>query len=156
MKTLILYATKHGAAREAARRIADKIDGAVLHYLKQGGVPPLAGFDCVIIGSSVYVGSFRKEAKTFLAQNAEVLRSKRLGIFLCGMDASQEQAYLKANVPPDILQTAKGACFLGGIFDPKKAGAMGRFIMKAVAKQSEYTDTIDNEKIAQFAEGMRA
>ena len=29
MKTLILYATKHGAAYEIARRIAEKMDGAI-------------------------------------------------------------------------------------------------------------------------------
>jgi menaquinone-dependent protoporphyrinogen IX oxidase len=31
MKTLILYATKHGAAREIAQRIAIRLDGAVVH-----------------------------------------------------------------------------------------------------------------------------
>jgi menaquinone-dependent protoporphyrinogen oxidase len=54
MKTLILYATKHGAAHEAAQRIAKHLDGAVLHDLKQGGVPSIAGYDCVIIGGSIY------------------------------------------------------------------------------------------------------
>ena len=31
MKTLILYATKYGAAREIAKRIAEKMGGAALH-----------------------------------------------------------------------------------------------------------------------------
>ena len=154
VKTLILYATKHGAAREIAQRIARLIDGSVLHDLKQGGVPPLAEYDCIIIGGSVYAGMLRKEAKTFLPQNADALRGKRLGLFLCGMDASREQAYFKANFPPDILQAAKAASFMGGIFDPKKAGVMGRLIMKAVAKQAVYTDTIDDGKIKQFTEDM--
>ena len=156
MKTLILYATKHGAAREVAQRIAKLIDGAVLHDLKQGGVPSLAEYDCIILGGSVYAGMLRKEAKTFLTQNADALRGKRLGLFLCGMDASGEQAFFKANVPADILQAAKATGFMGGIFNPKKAGVMGRLIMKAVAKQSEYIDTIDDSKIKQFAEVMRA
>ena len=156
MKTLILYATKHGAAREVAQRIANRTEGAVLHDLKQGDVPSLTDYDCVIIGSSIYAGMIRKEAKTFLTQNAEVLRDKRLGLFLCGMDAKQEQEYFKVNFSPETLQAAKIACFLGGIFDPKKAGIIGRFIMKAVAKQSEYLDTIDDSKIVQLVEAMRA
>ena len=155
MKTLILYATKHGAAREVAQRIAKLIDGAVLHDLKQGDVPSLTEYDCIIIGGSVYAGMLRKEAKTFLAQNADALRDKRLGLFLCGMNATQEQEFFKANFSPDILQSAKAASFMGGIFDPKKAGAMGRFIVKVAAKQSEYIDSIDNKKIKQFAEAMR-
>ena len=155
MKTLLLYATKHGATREVAQRIAKLLDGAVLHDLKQGGVPSLAEYDCIIIGGSIYAGMLRKEAKTFAAQNADALRGKRLGLFLCGMDASQEQAFFKANIPADILQAAKATSFMGGIFDPKKAGAMGRLIVKVAAKQSEYIDSIDDEKIKQFAEVMR-
>ncbi|MCL1819763.1 MAG: flavodoxin domain-containing protein [Oscillospiraceae bacterium] len=155
MKTLILYATKHGAAREVAQRIAKLIDGAALHDLKQGGVPSLAEYDCIIIGGSIYVGMLRKEAKTFLTQNADALRGKRLGLFLCGMQASEEQTFFKSNFPAEILQAAKAASFMGGIFDPKKAGIMERFIVKVAAKQSEYIDNIDNEKIKKFAEVMR-
>jgi len=57
MKTLILYATKHGATREVATRIASHTDGTVLHDLKQASTPTLADFDCVIIGSSLYGGA---------------------------------------------------------------------------------------------------
>ena len=55
MKTIILYATKHGAIAEIARRIAAHINGAVVHDLKQP-VPDLTEYDSVIVGSSVYVG----------------------------------------------------------------------------------------------------
>ena len=154
MKTLILYATKHGAAREAAKRIAVKIPGAVLHDLKQDGIPALADFDCVIIGSSIYVGSIRKEAKTFLVQNADKLKEKKFGLFLCGLQEDEEKQFFASNFPPDILTTAKAASFLGGIFDPKKAGFMERFVIKAVAKLPDYTDRIDNDKIERFAEEM--
>ena len=154
MKTLILYATKHGATREAAERIAKHINGAVLHDLKQDGVPPLADFDCVIIGSSIYVGAIRKEAKTFLAQNADKLKEKRLGLFLCGLQENEEKQIITSNFPPDILSAAKATAFLGGIFDPKKAGFMERFVMKAVAKCSGYMDKIDNDKIERFVEAF--
>ncbi|MDR0490077.1 MAG: flavodoxin domain-containing protein [Oscillospiraceae bacterium] len=154
MKTLILYATKHGAACEIAQRIEKKIGGAAIHDLKQGGAPSLAEFDCVIVGSSLYAGRIRKEAKAFLAQNADALKVKRLGLFLSGMDASREKPYFDANVAMDVLQAARAARFLGGIFDPQKAGAMERFIMKAVSKQSGYRNTISDDSIEQFVEAM--
>ena len=156
MSALILYATKHGAAREIAQRIADNMDGAALHDLKQGSLPLLAQFGCVIVGSSLYAGMIRKEAKEYLSQNADALREKRLGLFLCGMDASREKEVFEANIPPEVLQAAKATAFLGGIFDPKKAGAVGRLIMKAAAGQSGYSDTIDEDKIKRFAEVMGA
>ena len=154
MNTLILYATKYGAAREIAERIADNMGGAVLHDLKQSHIPNLEEFDCVIIGSSLYAGFIRKEAKAFLAQNTDKLLNKKIGLFLSGMAKSDEKKYFDDNFPKSILQGAKAAVFLGGIFDPQKAGKMERFIMKVVTKQSEYVNTIDDEKIKQFAESM--
>ena len=150
MKTLILYATKYGAAAEIARRIANKMDGAVVQDLKQSETPDISGFDCVVVGSSVYAGMFRKEAKAFLSQNAEVLRQKRVGLFVSGMSTGEEQAVFAGNVPHDVLQSAKTAVFLGGIFDPKKVNFAERLIMKAAAKHSAYTETIDDGKIGQF------
>ena len=153
MKTLILYATKYGATREAAERIAREIEGAVMHDLKQGNIPPLEGFDCVIIGSSVYAGSIRKEAKAFLAQKS--LQDKKTGLFLCGINTSEAEEVFKANFSSEILQRAKEKSILGGIFDPKKANKIERFIMKIVTKSTEYTDTLDNDKIKLFAEAMK-
>jgi menaquinone-dependent protoporphyrinogen oxidase len=152
MRTLILYATKHGAASEIARRIASLMDGATVHDLKHGGVPPLDGFDCVVVGGSLYAGMVRKEAKEFVLHNAADLRGKKLGLFISGMGGENQEKNFSANYPEETLKTAKAAYFLGGIYDPKKAGFMERFIMKAVAKLSEYTDTIDDKKIAEFVE----
>jgi menaquinone-dependent protoporphyrinogen oxidase len=155
MKTLILYATKTGTTREVAGRIAKKFDGAVLHDLKQPNIPSVAEFDRVIVGSSVYAGMIRKEAKTFLTQNTEILKTKTLGLFTCGFDASREKDYFNTNFPADVLQAAKVAYFLGGIFDPEKAGALGRFAIKVIAKQTEYLDNVDNDKIGKFAEILK-
>jgi menaquinone-dependent protoporphyrinogen oxidase len=156
MKTLILYATKNGAAREIAQRIAALLGNTVIHDLKQGDIPELADYDCVIVGSSVYAGMFRKEAKTFLSQNANLLKSKKLGLFYSGLSADEEQNVFNGNIPGDVLQSAKATAFLGGIFDPKKAGMFGRFIMKIVSKQAEYADKIDDGRIEKFVEELRA
>ena len=156
MKTIILYATKHGAAGEIAQRIANRMNNTVIHKLGEGDIPSLVDFDCIIIGSSLYVGMIRKEAKTFLLQNANVLQEKKFGLFLCGLDASKDKTCFDTNFSPDILQKAKATGFLGGIFDPQKAGVLERLIMKVVVKKSTYTCTIDNEKIEQFVEAMNA
>jgi len=155
MKTIILYATKHGATREIATRISKHMDSATLHDLKQASTPALADFDCVIIGSPLYAGSIRKEARAFLTTHADQLRGKTVGLFLSGMAPTDEQKYFAGNFSPNILQTAKAARLLGGIFNPQKAGAMAQFIMKAATKQSGYQDTISDEEIEQFAVAMK-
>ena len=155
MKTIVIYATKYGAAGEIARRIADKIGGAVIHDLKQG-VPSLAEFDCVIIGSSIYAGMIRKEAKVFLSKNASTLQGKKIGLFLSGLDASSQKTFFDINFPTDILQAAKTAEFLGGIFDPKKAGMIERFIIKMITKKTRYINIIDDSKIEQFVKAVKS
>ena len=152
MKTLILYATKYGATHEIAERIAKRIPGAILHNLKQASIPALTDFGCVIIGSSIYGGSIRKEAKAFLAQNMDILKEKDIGLFLCGLRAEEENQYFASNFPPDILTAAKSASFLGGIFDPQKAGFLERLIIKAATKLPGYIDRIDDERIEQFVD----
>ncbi|MCL2532209.1 MAG: flavodoxin domain-containing protein [Oscillospiraceae bacterium] len=154
MKTLILYATKHGAAADIAGRIAKHIDNAALHNLKQDSTPNLAQYDCIIVGSAVYAGMFRKEAKTFLAQHADMLMQKQLGLFASGLLPAEEQKIFADNVPPQLLAHAKAAMLLGGVFDPAKANFATRLAMKAATKQSGYVSTIDNDKIAEFAKRM--
>ena len=153
MKTIILYATKHGAAGVIAQQIADRIKGAAIHNLKQGGVS-LAGYDCVIIGSSIYAGRARKEARAFVTQNADVLKQKKLGLFLSTMETSNDNTYFESNYPKEIVQAAKAMSCPGGIFDPKKAGGMERFIIKLIKKKVVYMDNIDYNKIDQFAKTM--
>ena len=149
MKTLILYASKYGAAREIAERIAKKIDNAVVCDLKQD-TPPLSQFDCVICGSSLYAGSIRKEARAFLADNADELSKKKLGLFLSGFAPDSADNDFAKNFPAKVIQAARAKAHLGGIFDPKKAGAPERFIIKIVMKQTGYIDSINDEKIAGF------
>jgi len=155
MKTLILYATKHGATREVAERIASYIDGAVTHDLKSPDIPDLAAFDCVIIGSSIYAGAIRKEAKTFLSANSNELRGKKLGLFLCGLQENEAEKCFSENFSPEILQSAVAKSFLGGKFNPSNANAFERLAMKIVAKQKGVVNTVCTEKIKQFTESLK-
>ena len=156
MKTLILYATKHGAARETAERIALYIEGAEVFDLKEERIPDIGGFECVIIGSSVYAGMIRGEAKSFMEREAGRLAGKRLGLFVCGLGTSREKEVFESNFPEALLRQAKTATHVGGIYDPEKVGFFERFIMKMVTKQTEYVNTLDDGKIKEFAEDMTA
>ena len=153
MKTLILYATKYGAAAEIANRIAKRIDGAVVHDLKSGNIPAIEGFDRIILGSSVYAGSVRKEAKVFAANNAAALANKTVGLFISGF--VEDDKYYATNYPKILLDRVKVKGFLGGIFDPAKAGAMERFITKLVMKQSGYINRIDDAAIDKFVNDLK-
>jgi menaquinone-dependent protoporphyrinogen oxidase len=157
MTTLILYATKYGAAHEIAQRILNRMDNAVLHNLKDKNIPPLDQFECIIIGSSLYASSIRKEAREFLALYANNIKDKKIGLFLSGIggnDTKSERRYFFDNFPDCVLKAAKIAIMLGGVFDPKKAGLFERLIIKIVTKKTSYINTISDEKINLFVEAL--
>jgi menaquinone-dependent protoporphyrinogen oxidase len=110
----------------------------------------------VILGSSLYVGAIAREAKNFIAASRDILLGKPFGLFLSGFQPEEEQKAFESNFPPELLKAARTTCFLGGIYDPKKAGVLERLAMKAVAKTADYTDTIDNDRIRKFAGAVQA
>ena len=63
MKTLILYATKHGATRKIAKLIAQEIPDSVVKDVEESD-PHLPSYDCVILGSSLRPGKFANRSKT--------------------------------------------------------------------------------------------
>jgi len=154
MKTVILYATKHGAAQTVAERIANKLDSAALHNLAKPNIPNLAEYDCVIIGSSIYAGSIRKEAKAYIKQNAAVLQDKSVGLFLSGLRPAEADKVFAENFPPQLVQSAITNALLGGIFDPEKCNKFERFLMKTVAKHKSYISTINDDDIAIFTRNL--
>jgi len=162
MKTLILYATKYGAAEEIAGVIAGQIDDAVLHNLKLQPIPPLEDYDCIIIGSSIYAGSARKELGKFILDNMGTLRAiidgeqkKKIGLFVSGMSQEGGEGVFFRNFTEPLVSAAKATAVLGGIFDPQKANFFEKLIMKIVTKQTGYVNNIDNEKINAFVAAMK-
>ncbi len=155
MKTIILYAGKYGATREIARRLSQKLGGAELNDLRKNALPSLEGYDCVVLGGSIYAGMLRKEAKSYAAKNIGALSSKRLGLFVSCAAKTGGEKFLAENYPAELMDAAKAKDFLGGIFDPEKANAFERFIIKTVMKSSAYFESIDDEKIAKFAEELQ-
>ncbi len=153
MKALVLYATKHGAAKEIAQRIGKKLGATVCDLA--GKAPDLTGYDCVIVGSSVYAGQLRKEAKAFVAANADALKKLKLGLFVSGMAADGEEGYLTQNYPADVVSHATAKAMLGGIADPKKENMFEKLVMRIVTKSGKYTNTISDEKINGFVGKMK-
>lgn len=155
MKTLILYATKHGATKEIAQELAQALEGATLWDLKRQPLPSLNDYDCVILGSSVYAGMLRKEAKAFAQENEKELRGKTLGLFLSAFTPGEPEKYLQSNYPKTLVDSAKAKATLGGIFDPAQSGFFDQLVMKMILKSSQYKSTLSSEAIRAFAEELK-
>jgi menaquinone-dependent protoporphyrinogen oxidase len=86
MSTLITYATKYGATRGIAERIAQRLTAAGLHAearpVTEVGDP--GGYDAYVIGGAAYMGSWLKEASEFVRHNQALLVTKPVWLFSCG------------------------------------------------------------------------
>jgi len=136
MKTLIVYASKHGSTKKCAIDLEKKIAGEVtLCNLKKDNVTELNDFDQIIIGGSIYMGRVRKEVMNFTKENLTELTQKRVGLFICCMrekELAKEQ--IEAVFPKELLEISIVKDYFGGEFNFTKMNFLEKFIVKMVAK----------------------
>ena len=86
MKILVAYASRHGATRGIAERIAATLDQpgieVTLRPVDQAGDP--AEYDAFVIGSAAYAFHWLKEAKAFVGRHRSVLASRPVWLFSSG------------------------------------------------------------------------
>ena len=92
MTVLVTYATKHGATRGIAERIAEVLadSGLTVEILPVSEAGDVSRYDAVVAGSAVYMGSWMKEATAFLRRNAETLATRPVWLFSSGPVATTE------------------------------------------------------------------
>lgn len=139
MKTLIVYATKHGGTKECVRLLANKLIGSIEQCnLKCESIPDLQQYDQLIIGGSIYVGKIQKEVSEFCNNNIESLKDKKNGFFICGMQEGDiAKTQLKDAFPDVLLKNAIVIESFGGKFDFKDMNFFERFIVKMVTKNDK-------------------
>jgi menaquinone-dependent protoporphyrinogen oxidase len=134
MKTLVVYASKHGAAQKCAEGIAKKVGGEVeLVNLRERKAIECSSYDNVIIGGSIYAGMIQKEVKEFCIENLECLTQKKVGLFVSCMDDKNALTYIENSFPKELVASASVKQGLGGAFYFKKMGFFEKFIIKMIS-----------------------
>ena len=154
MNTLIAYGTKYGCTEKCAKALAEKIRGEVdLCNLKTQEVKELSKYDNVIIGGSIYIGKIQRQVEEFSSKNLNLLKEKRVGLFICGMREEElAETELNDSFPQELLDKAIAKEFFGGEFVFSRMNFLERFIVKKIAKINSDTSNILEENINRFAE----
>jgi menaquinone-dependent protoporphyrinogen oxidase len=86
MNVLVAYATRHGATQGIAERIAGQLKGAgaTVEVRPVQAVDDPTGYDAYVIGSAIYMGSWRKEATAFVQRNRAILAAHPVWLFGSG------------------------------------------------------------------------
>jgi menaquinone-dependent protoporphyrinogen oxidase len=99
-RALVAYATKHHSTAEIAEAIAARLTARGLDVdCLDVEAAELPGYDAVVLGSAVYAGRWRGEAKRFLKQNLDALSHMPFWIFSSGPVGEKSDE--------DVVKTAK-------------------------------------------------
>jgi menaquinone-dependent protoporphyrinogen oxidase len=86
MQVLVAYASRHGATRGIAERVAEQLRAAGLDAEARhvGVVRCVDGYDAIVVGSAAYMFHWLKEATAFVLRNRAALATKPVWLFSSG------------------------------------------------------------------------
>ena len=130
MRILVAYASRHGATKGIAERIADTLGrrGHEVTLRSVTSADPIDGFDAFVIGSAAYLGGWLGEATAFVRGHRKALADRPVWLFSSGptggetVDASGRDV-LTAAAPKEFgefalsIQPRDERVFFGA-FDP--------------------------------------
>ncbi|MGO8686451.1 MAG: flavodoxin domain-containing protein [Candidatus Dormibacteria bacterium] len=136
MSVLVAYATRYGATRGIAERIAAKLTdaGQKVDVRAVGEIGDASGYDAFVIGSATYMGSWLRDARAFTHSHEELLSLKQVWLFSSGplgteTTDAQGRDVAVAAAPKEFVRlgTAVGArderVFFGALDRAKLRGA---------------------------------
>ncbi|MFP4567661.1 MAG: flavodoxin domain-containing protein [Candidatus Woesearchaeota archaeon] len=160
MKTIIIYATKHGTTKKITDHIAKKLktkkEEVEVVEIKKIKDYNLRVFDRVIIGASIHAGQIQTSIKKYCKENLNELKEKELGLFItCMIDhAEKQKEQLREAYPKELLDTSKAKGILGGEYLFEKMNFIEKLMVKIIAKTSKTTTKINHDAIDKFTDEM--
>ena len=159
-RVLVTYASKHGSTEEIARAIAHELHERNLDVdCVDVGDASLGVFDAVILGSAVYMGRWRSEARHFLKKHSDTLRAIPFWIFSSGPVGEKADDEIEQNSkwlePHRILELAEAAGMRGHIvFGGRLPTDPHGFVENSMVRNTpeEFHDSRDWDAIRRWAD----
>lgn len=111
MRILVAYASRHGATRGIAERIARTLEGRGLEVTlsKADEVHGVDAYDAFVVGSAAYMNTWLKEATGFVRRHRALLASRPVWLFSSGpvgteMVDAKGRDVVEASVPKEFAE----------------------------------------------------
>ena len=100
VRVIVAYATKYGSTRDVAETIAEVLreGGLAVDLEPARTVKRLDDYNAVVLGAPIYIGTWHKDAKSFLAQHQQALAKRAVAIFGLGPIHPDEKEHTEALV----------------------------------------------------------
>ncbi len=157
-RALVAYASRYGATAEVATAIARGLSelGLEAEARPAAEVEGLGGYDLVILGSAVYLGRWRPEARALARRFEGELASRPVWLFSSGpLDWSLDDA--EPAPPREVVRLAgrigaRGHAWFGGVLSPEADGILEWLIVRT----GRAGDFRDFEHVRGWAAGIAA
>ena len=151
MKILIIYASSHGCAAQAAARLQNELAGEVkVQNLKDKTPVFVNAFDRIIIGGSIHAGAIQGNVKKFCRNNLHTLMEKEIGLFICCMDKEKAQQQFDSAFPEALRNHARASGLFGGAFDFERMNFLQKTIIKKISGIQESVQDLNEAAIQEF------
>lgn len=156
--TAIVYMSKHGTTEKVALLIKELLmdeDITMINLDIQDSID-LKYYERVIIGGSIHMGQIQKPVHRFCMQYANVLKSKKLGLFLCCMyDGEKATGQFNNAFPEEIMAAAKSKALMGYELRYEKMSLIERVMTKKITGSTESISHINQKELNRFIEEIR-
>ena len=136
---LVAYSSKHGATRQIAERIGEKLRACNLGTTVAAveHKPDIIGHSAAVIGSAVYFGHWRREAVDFVRLNRPLLETRQVWLFSSGPlgDPSLVDPKPVAELIDEV--DAIGHRVFDGALDTKSLSLLEATVVGMVARQTK-------------------
>lgn len=105
MATLVLYATKSGAAEQCAKILSEELSDCTICNIETNK-PNIEEFDSIIIGAGVRDGKIYKPIRDFIKKNHPDLLNKSMGYYICNEKPKKTEEIIEQNFPDDLKKEA--------------------------------------------------
>lgn len=149
MRILIAYTSKNGSTTSCVERLASGLSGLDVTVCDLAeGLPNAAEFDMVIVGAAVHHHRFPAPIKQFLREQKDILKEKKLGLFLlCGI-AEEQVYYMEKLFPTELREVAFEIAFFGGSLRYDGLSFWDKFFVWNLRSQIVEADMSEGEYIA--------
>jgi menaquinone-dependent protoporphyrinogen oxidase len=160
---LIVYASKYGATRGIAEKIAEVLrnEGLEAVLAEAGEKLDPAAYRAILVGSAVYIGKWQKKAVQFLKRHETVLAGKMTWFFSSGPTGEGDpvtilQGWEFPQALKEISERIRpaGIALFHGAVDMEKLSGLHRFMVKKI--NAPTGDFRDWKQISEWAAGIAA
>ena len=146
MKILIAYASKSGTGTECVSCLVKALGGLDVTVANLNeAAPNTSDFDLIITGSSVRFGRLLPAQRKFLKAQGDVLKEKKLILFLlCGI-AHEYEYYRDVLFPKELRDHALYTVYFGGTLRLEGHGFFERRVIRSIRSHIMESEIDDGE-----------